>query len=574
MTIQDPVMEALAARFRKPNINYAEHIDAWATERLRANLWSAQREIAAAIVENRSTAVHACHGVGKSQLLAWVIAWWIDTHPPGQAFVVTTAPTAHQVASVLWRYVGEAHSAGKLGGRINRSPIPSWYIGEKMVGFGRKPADHGHSTFQGIHDKYILAVIDEAGGVDRALFDAIETFATGKYARVVAIGNPDDPSSYFATMCKPGSDWHTIRIDALRTPNMNKRLVHDSGLYPLLDRLMQLEGIPYSTEEIPIEVEEALVNPEWVEERLRRWCGFNKTSHLTQPQDVLDQQLLKRTASQPLWVAKVRGLFPTDASANKVVPMGWAQAAMDRWRDWDDAGRAEQAGRRVLGVDVARSGEDDTIIAHRHGDVVIGYDRYSKADTMETANNVAVHMHFPRVLAVIDVNGIGAGVLDRLREMKNDDLIEGESIAFNASFNSKNSDAIGEFKFLNDRAASWWRLRELLDPSRGSTLMLPPDEALLEEIAIVEYKVRNGGVIQIESKDEIFKKIGRSTDVADAVINSLWVDGVSIQSTMLGPSHTAWGQSRGATEPVVSYVGYEHYEDDLVSAGGGMDWDV
>lgn len=130
----------------------------------------------------------SCHGSGKSFRAARIAAWWLSTHAPGEAFVVTTAPTYKQVHAVLWREIGRAHRLADLPGRITLED--EWYIGQELVGFGRKPADYDPSAFQGIHARYVLVIIDEAGGVPKAIFDAVDSLATNIHARVLAIGNP------------------------------------------------------------------------------------------------------------------------------------------------------------------------------------------------------------------------------------------------------------------------------------------------------------------------------------------------------------------------------------------------
>jgi hypothetical protein len=170
--------------------------------------------------------------------------WWIDVHPPGEAFVVTTAPTTPQVEAILWRYMGNAHKKGGLPGRITLDA--KWYIGNELVAYGRKPADYDPAVFQGIHARYVLVIIDEAGSVPKSIFDAVDALATNIDARVVAVGNPDDPAFHFATICKPGSGWHVETISAFDTPAYTgEKVLHD--LLPLL------------------------VSPEWVEERKLRW---------------------------------------------------------------------------------------------------------------------------------------------------------------------------------------------------------------------------------------------------------------------------------------------------------------
>jgi len=122
--------------------------------------WSGQREIAGMVVRNRYSAIKASHDVSKSHTVSRLACWWIDVHPPGEAFVVTTAPTTAQVEAILWRYIGAAHRKAGLPGRISFDA--KWYIGQELVGYGRKPADYDQAAFQGIHARYVLVIIDEA----------------------------------------------------------------------------------------------------------------------------------------------------------------------------------------------------------------------------------------------------------------------------------------------------------------------------------------------------------------------------------------------------------------------------
>ena len=126
-----------------------------------------------------------------------------------------------QVEAILWRYMGNAHKKAGLPGRITLDA--KWYIGNELVAYGRKPADYDPAAFQGIHARYVLVIIDEAGGVPKSIFDAVDALATNSNARVVAVGNPDDPASHFATICKPGSGWHVETISAFDTPGLHRR---------------------------------------------------------------------------------------------------------------------------------------------------------------------------------------------------------------------------------------------------------------------------------------------------------------------------------------------------------------
>ena len=77
-----------------------------------------------------------------------------------------------QVKAILWRYIGGAHRTANLPGRVTLDA--KWYIGQELVAYGRKPADYDQAAFQGIHARYVLVIIDEAGGVPKSIFDAVD----------------------------------------------------------------------------------------------------------------------------------------------------------------------------------------------------------------------------------------------------------------------------------------------------------------------------------------------------------------------------------------------------------------
>jgi len=87
------------------------------------------------------------------------------------------------------------------------------------VGFGRKPSDYDPEAFQGIHAAAVLVLIDEACGVPKSLWDAASTLLTNEASRILAIGNPDDPGSYFAQVCKAGQRLERPAHRRVDTPN-------------------------------------------------------------------------------------------------------------------------------------------------------------------------------------------------------------------------------------------------------------------------------------------------------------------------------------------------------------------
>lgn len=535
-------LEHAAQEFEKPD--YTLDPVRWGSEVLGEFYWSKQREIFDSIREHRYTAVQSCHDSGKSFIAARVAAWWLSVHPPGTAFIVTTAPTAAQVYAILWREITKAHTKGRLPGRIVTSGYPQWKLDSgELVGYGRKPADYEESAFQGIHAMYVLVIMDEAGGIEKNLYDAVDALATNEYARVLAIGNPDDPGSHFRRICRPKSGWNAIRIDGLRTPNMTRALIErtrcaecDSGKPELLIRLMEEEQIPYSTEELPEAVRPMLLSPLWVEERLHRWVGRPGRDKDGQP-----ESLAAKAEVSALFTSKVRGLFP-DTSSTGVIPLGWIERAVERWRDWNEAGRPNLGGRIILGVDVAREGDDETVLYQRRGVTPLDIQAFSGKDTQEVADLASGWLQTPGAIAVVDVIGIGAGVVDRLRRMPHEPGYNGaifNTVAFNAAAREEitnHRDRTGQFRFRNVRSAAWWNMRELLDPTQagGAVVMLPDDEDLIADLTAPRWQVYASGIIGIESKDDIKKRLGRSTDRGDACIQSHFYE--------IGPLRGAGGE--------------------------------
>jgi hypothetical protein len=352
-----------------------------------------------------------------------------------------------------------------------------WIINQRLVGFGRKPQDHDKDAFQGIHRKFVLVIIDEAAGIDEWLWDAARNITTGEHCRVLAIGNPTDPSSHFRKVCEPTSGWNVIKISVFDSPKFT--------------------GEPMAKEAL-----EDLTGPEYVEEA-RADLG----------------------EGTPMWNARVLGEFPSDNDDLSVIPLGWIYQAQERWQQWKESGgEIPWEYRKVVGVDPARFGGDKTAVAVRYGDLCTEVMNFPRRDTVGTAQMVTPMLNRNRGdIAVVDSNGIGAGVYDVVKRT-------GYAMGVNVGNRTKLTDTTGKLPFYNLRAALMWKLREALDPARGSTLMLPPDERMATDLSAPFWKMGPGGTVIIESKDDLRKRLGRSPDKGDAVALAFWASaGFSFQ---------------------------------------------
>lgn len=424
----------------------------WIRDRLGEHVWSKQQEICESIVKHKYTAVRSCHSSGKSFISARIAAWWISVHPAGSAFVVTTAPTFAQVRAILWREIGRAHTKGNLKGRVNQT---EWWLDrpgsddEEIVAYGRKPADYDQVAFQGIHAKYVLVIVDEADGIPQTLIDAIESITTNQYARILQIGNPYDPAGQFSRACMPASGYNSIRIQAWDTPN-------------------------FTDEDVPEELEDLLLSPEWVEDKRSKWGE-----------------------GSPLWQSKIEAEFPEEGE-DTLIPLSRIRRAMER--------TLEESEPIELGVDVARYGSDKSSIYYRGGSVVREVITFGKASTMITVGKVHEAIAATdATIAKIDVIGIGAGVYDRLEE---------QGVPVSAVNVGEGADDSEQFK--NLRAELYWGLRQRFED--GDIDLDPADEDLAAELSGITWTTNSRGQILIESKDDMKKRGLPSPDRADAVM--------------------------------------------------------
>lgn len=510
--LRDRWLAVEAADAAARHARYAADPVAWARDVLGVHLWSKQAEIARAVVEHRQVAVQSAAGVGKSFLAAILALWFGSVHHPNDTKIVTTAPSADQVSLILWSEIRKHHEVGKLQGRVllnNRWMAPD---DQYVVGFGRKPPDYSTSAFQGSHAEHMLIIVDEAGGIAENMWANIRAIATGADVTTLAIGNPDDASSMFHGMCtQPDSGWHVVKVSAFDTPN-------------------------FTDEEVPDDVAAALPSRESVELALATWGESN-----------------------PYYLAKILGEWGD--TEDGLIPLAWITQAVARWRLYHETPhQSEPPGRHVFGVDVARYGTDATVIAHRQGEVVYGLDTYRGKDNVEVADIVEAHL-LDRAgsVAVVDADGLGGGVVDVLRH-------RGRNVsAFSAGAGTRRRDATGTQRFTQVRSAAWWHMRELLNPALGSSICLPDHPTLCAELAAPKWPDDAGNAIQVERKVDVRKRLGRSTDHADAVIQAFWVESPPEHEDepprIVAPALATYEATAGFEMPA-----------GLLSSSGSIDW--
>ncbi len=400
-----------------------------------------------AVRDNSRVAVRSCNGSGKTYIAAHAVLWWLMCYP--DSLVITTAPTEHQVRDVLWREIRRAYRGHEdlIGGNLHRTSLE---IGDKHYAQGL--STNTPERFQGFHEEHILFVVDEASGVREGIFEAIEGSMTSEHSRMLLLGNPTSLSGYFYhAFHSRRSLWKTIHISALETPNL------------------RTGGVPKPT----------LVTEKWVEDAKVNWGE-----------------------DSPMYQIRVLGEFPSE-SEDTLISLKIIESAVvgkDESPDLHDGEPVE------IGVDVARFGSDRTVICARQGDTVIEMASYTKKDTMETAGLVkALVERYKSACVRVDSIGVGAGVVDRLKEQG----VPGVT-GINVAQRATNPE-----HFANLKAELYDGLRERFQQGR---IRIPSDQKLISELASIRYYFTSSGQTRLEDKDELRGRGQPSPDMADALM--------------------------------------------------------
>lgn len=195
----------------------------------------------------------------------------------------------------------------------------------------------------------------------------------------------------------------------------------------------------------------------------------------------------------------------------QIIPTEWVRLAQRRWAERT----IHKTPISAVGVDVARGGKDSTIIAKRYDnwlDRLVKHPGKSTPDGPLVAAQIKIELDGqPQSTPInVDIIGVGTSVYDAL-------TANGfkQARGVNSAGKSTARDKSKRLGFVNLRAEMWWNLREILDPESKMDVALPPDSELFADLCAPKWKLTVRG-IQVEDKEEIKKRIGRSPDSGDA----------------------------------------------------------
>lgn len=428
-----------------------------------------QLEILDDIVRYKRECARGPRGLGKTSLAAWAVHWFALTRDGEDWKLPTTAGSWRQLTKYLWP---EIHKWARLlrWDVIGRNPYDlrkELLVQSLKLETGEvfAVASDNADLIEGAHADHLFFIYDESKAIKDETFDATEgafsnTGIDGD-AFALAVSTPGEPIGRFYDIQsrKQGyEDWHTRAVT--------------------LDEAIAANRI----------------SREWAEKRKLQWG-----------------------ATSQLFINHVDGNFAANSTTG-VIPLSWVEAAIERWKDWRDKGFP--GNYTGVGVDVSggQEGRDLCVLAHCYDFIKVKElqeltQQNEKTATMETAGQIAsILKAFPGSWADIDIIGIGAGVVHRLNEQRMN------AHGYNSSRKTDAKDISGIIGFANWRSAGWWIVREVLDPTNGFDVCLPDDDDLMGELVAPQYKYLSNGVVQVESKIDLRRRLGRSTDHADSVI--------------------------------------------------------
>jgi len=432
---------------------------------------SYQRQAMVDVSEFRRVCYRGPHGIGKTALAAWLLLSFAATfEAAGEDWkVVTTASAWRQLTHYLWPEIrkwsrrikwdllGVAEMSGRKAGLLQQ-------MLRGLHGEAFPVACTDPSTIEGAHADHLLYIFDEAKAIPAAVFDAAEGALSAGDSYAVALSTPGPMSGRFWEICNRQAgteDWHAVHVtkeQAIAAGRMDEK---------------------------------------WADDRRRQWG-----------------------VESAVYQNRVEGNFAA-SDEDALIPLAWIEAANERWHTWKQEGCAAGGRFICVGADVARTGVDQTKYAERYERGVWGIARRAKQSTMRTVGELSAIVGTKGGYAVVDVIGVGAGVVDRLRETGV------EVVAFNASASTELRDSTELLQFRNARTAAWWAVREALDPEGPSPIALPPDDELTGDLTAPTWLRNSSGRIELESKDRLRKRIGRSPDAGDAVALALWPEGTN-----------------------------------------------
>ena len=395
---------------------------------------------------HRKISVRSGHGVGKSTASSWAMLWYFMTRSPVK--VVVTAPTSSQLFDALFaelkRWVLMLPTPLQDLMTVKQDRIVFNAAPDEMFISARTSRAEQPEALQGIHSENVMLVADEASGVPEQVFEAAAGSMSGHSAVTLLLGNPTRSSGFFYdTHNRLSSEWITFKVSCVDSPR---------------------------------------VSEDYVNEMKSRYGEDSNAFRI-----------------------RVLGEFPR-SDDDTIIPMELIEGA--KQRDVMESKTAEM----VWGLDVARFGSDSSSLSKRRGNVMVEPSRvWRNLDLMQLTGAVVAEYEAQKEddkpgRILVDSIGLGAGVVDRLRELGLP--AEGVNVSESPSFSPNQT-------YANLKAELWYKAKAWFE---RRDCRIPDDGRLISELATVRYTFTSSGKTKVESKEDIKRRGLKSPDCADSFV--------------------------------------------------------
>ncbi len=393
--------------------------------------------------KKRGISIMSGQGTGKDAFAAWALIWFLCCFPNPK--IPVTAPTGHQLKDILWAEVNKW---------LRESLVSDWLVWQTDKIY-----------FKELEGREWFAVARTANPKASAEQQA-ETLAGfhEEYLMVIV----DEASGVPEPVFRP--------LEGTMTGKLNFALVifnptRNSGF--AIDSQMKYRD-------------------QWV---CLHWDA--EDSEMVSKEHIAYMERKYGRESNQFRV-RVSGLPPA-TEVDTLIPWDWVMDCVEA----DLEALPEDA--VIFGVDVARFGNDKSVILRREGPVIRGIREFLGIDTEELSGWIILECaeHEPDIV-MVDTIGVGGGVADKLRRRTVIEILD-----INVSESSSNS---VKFKRLRDEL--WWKVRERFERRQIS---IPNDEELIGELTVIRYEMCDDGKLKVESKKEMKKRGIASPNKADAL---------------------------------------------------------
>lgn len=426
--------------------------------------------------QDRRIALQACAGPGKSAVMAWAGWWFLSTqgergeHPRGAAVSVTDANLQDNLWAEFakWQarseYLSLAFTLTSSDIYANDHPN-TWFLSARSWPKNATPEEQG-KTLSGLHSKYVLALIDESGTIPITVLKAAEqALSNCVFGKILQSGNPISLEGMLhaaATIVR--HLWQRIRITG--DPDDPKAWVHSPRIA-------------------------ALHQP-------------SDGEHCACPRCWARQQIEAFGREDPWVKAYILGQFPP-ASINALVTLEEVEAAQGKHLRAD----AYEWSQRRLGIDVARYGDDRTVIFPRQGlasfrPIVMRHTHGDNVSTDIATRVLAAKARWGSEVELMDATGgWGAGARDVL------------SVAGHPPIEVQFAGRARDPRYANQRSEIWFLMAQWI--RKGGAMPRIPE--MVPELTVPTYTFTGvgEGKFLVEPKKLVKKRLGRSPDLADAL---------------------------------------------------------